>query len=184
MIKLENLPEVTDRALDGLKANESLKYKILKAAVQEEKPNSHIQLRRLVPILLSSVTVMILCIFLLNEKKPTPSEEQHLIHSFTAGNSETVPVSYTEFNSLSVKSIVRSSDGKKIENDQLEYIIDAIRSESTNVSDDHISMNDYLNIYSTDGLYFVVPVQPPYIGWADGIQRCDLFFELFENTKD
>ena len=37
MIKLENLPEVTNRALDGLKANESLKSKILKVAVQEEK---------------------------------------------------------------------------------------------------------------------------------------------------
>ena len=87
MIKLENLPEVTNRALDGLKANESLKSKILKAAVQAEKSNSHIQLRRLVPLLISSVAVMIFCVFLLNGKKPIPMEEQHLIHSFTAGNS-------------------------------------------------------------------------------------------------
>ncbi len=184
MIKLENLPEVTNRALDGLKANESLKSKILKAAVQEEKSNSHIQLRRLVPLLISSVAVMIFCVFLLNGKKPIPMEEQHLIHSFTAGNSETVPVSYTDIVSLPVKSIVRCSDGKKIENDQLEPLINAIRSDSSNVSDDHISMNDNLNIYCSDGLCFVVPVQPPYIGWADGIRRCDLFFELFENTKD
>jgi hypothetical protein len=63
LIKLENLPEVTDRALDGLKADESLKAKILNAAIQEEKPYTYQKIRHLAPVLLSSVAVMILCIF-------------------------------------------------------------------------------------------------------------------------
>ena len=125
MIKLENLPEITDRALDGLKADESLRTKILNAAIQDEKRYTHKQIRHLAPVLLSSVAVMILCIFLLNGKKPVPSDEQHLIHSFTAGNSETSPVSYAGIGSLSVKSIVRCSDGIKIENHQMEQLLDA-----------------------------------------------------------
>jgi len=184
LIKLENLPEITDRAFDGLKANESLKIRILKAAIQEEKTYTHRQKRHLVPVLLSSVAVMILCVVLLNGKKPIPSEEQHLIHSFTAGSSETAPVSYKEIDLLSVKSIVRCSDGKKIENDQLKQLIEALQSDSVNVSDDIISMNDQLKIYNTDGLCFIIPINPPYIGWSDGIRKSDLFFRLLEETKD
>ena len=183
MIKLENLPEVTDRALDGLKADESLKSKILNAAIHEQKPSyPHKQFRYLAPVLLSSVAVMILCIFLLNGKEPVISEDQHLIHSFTAGNSETIPVSYTEIDSLSVKSIVRCSDGKKIDNDQLVKMLDILKNHSVIVTEDQISMNDQLNIFDEDGQCFIVPVNAPYMGWSDGIRKCDLFFELFENT--
>lgn len=184
MIKLENLPEVTDRALDGLKANESLKSRILKTAIQEENKYPHRQIRHLAPVLLSSVAVMILCVVLLNGKKPITSEEHHLIHSFTAGNSETASVSYKEIDLLSVKSIVRCSDGKKIENDHLKQLIEALQSDSVNVSDDLISMDDQLRIYNMDGLCFIVPIKAPYIGWSDGVRKSDLFFKLLEETKD
>ena len=184
MIKLENLPEVTNRALDGLKADESLKAKILNVAIQEEKPYTYQKIRHLAPVLLSSVAVMILCIFLLNGKKPIPSEEQHLIHSFTAGSSETSPVSYAEIGSLSVKSIVRCSDGNKVENEQMERLLDASKDNSVPVSYLQISMDDQLNLYDSDGLCFTVPVKAPYIGWSDGIRKCDSFFELLENAAD
>ena len=85
MNKLENLPEITELALDGLRVDDVLKTRILNTSLQQDKPSGK-QLR-FIPVLLSSVALMILCVFLLNGKKPLlPEEEQHLIHSFSAGS--------------------------------------------------------------------------------------------------
>ena len=66
MNKLENLPEITELALDGLRADDVLKTRILNTSLQQDKPSGK-QLR-FIPVLLSSVALMILCVFLLNGK--------------------------------------------------------------------------------------------------------------------
>ena len=188
MNKLENLPEVTDRALNGLKADEVLRLRIMKAALQEKKQSSGFISFRVVPVLLSSVALMILCVFLLNGKKPLlPEEEQHLIHSFSAGDSSFSDVSFDLFagtESASVEYMSLLSEGKISDRDQVNQLLGLLKEQSEPVSEIDIIMNDRLEIFGKSGLLYSLPAESPYIEWSDGIRRCDSFFALFSRPED
>ena len=187
MIKLENLPEVTDRALDGLKANHQLKTKILNASLREEKPFVFKKRPALIPVALSCVALMVICVFLLNGKMALHSEKQPLIHSFTAGSADAPSVSFdafAEMDSSIVQRVEITSAGKAEGPDQLDPLLDALKNHSDLIEGADITMNDQMNIFGSDGLLFSLPVENPYIAWADGVRKCDLFFQWFEETAD
>ena len=185
MNKLENLPEVTDRALNGLTADEVLRLRIMKAALREKKSFAGFRSLRVIPVLLSSVALMILCVFLLNGKKPLlPDEEQHLIHSFSAGNSSFSEVSFDLFSGTdaeSVEYINLLSEGKCFDRDQLNQLLSLLKEQSEPVSENDIIMNDRLEIFGKSGLMFSLPAESPYIEWSDGIRKCESFFKLYRN---
>jgi len=187
--KLENLPEVTEQALNGLRADDSLKNRILNAALREEKPSSFsLKSVRLVPVLLSSVALMLLCVFLLNGKKPLlPEGEKNLIRSFSAGSGEVVSVSFGSFagtDPASVESVELLSSGKVSDRALVAQLLDALKNHSEIVPNDEIVLNDRLNLFDRDGLLFSLPAEAPYVRWADGVRRCESFFEMFGNHPD
>jgi hypothetical protein len=187
LIKLENLPEITDRALDSLKADDTLKSKILFSAIQKNKPYVHNNNLRLIPIVLSSVAIMVICFVLLNGKKPLFSEDQHLIRSFSAGSSDSSTISidsFSEIDLMSIKYIELSSSGQKNEPDQLNQLLDALLNHSILVKNTDFSMNDQLNIIGTNGVLLSLPINIPYIEWPDGIRKCDYFFNLFFKSSN
>ena len=187
MNKLENLPKITDRALDGLRADDVLKTRILNAALQQDKPSGK-QLR-FIPVLLSSVALMILCVFLLNGKKPLlPEEEQHLIHSFSAGNSVTEPIAFNEFTAIdpdTIESMELTSGSKQTSSEQLVRLAEMLRSGSEPAPDNSISeLKGSLEINTSSGRSISLPAEPPYIGWSDGVRKCEAFFEMFKEMPD
>lgn len=189
MNKLENLQQITDRALDGLRADEALKTRILKKALQEEKPCAASGSFRFVPVLLTSVALMILCIFLLNGKKPlVPDEDQHLIYSFSAGSGEYDPkVSFDVFCDMEpslVESMEILSEGKVTSHEQIDRLMEALKEQSESVQDADVVMNDRLEICGSSGQIFSFPAGSPYIGWSDGIRKCESFFEMFKSPDD
>ena len=187
MIKLEDLPEVTDRALNGLKANDILKTKILNTVIQKEKPYVYKKHLHLIPIVLSSVAVMVFMFVLLNNKKPLLSVDHHLIRSFTAGNSASYNNSFSSFSEidlLSIKYFEISSTGKKNTPDQLNQLLDALVNHSILVKETDIVMTDHLNIFDSNGLLLSLPINSPYIGWSDGVRKCNCFFEMMEKASN
>ena len=187
MNKLENLPEITDRALDGLRADDVLKTRILNAALQEDKPSGK-QLR-FIPVLLSSVALMILCVFLLNGKKPfLPEEEQHLIHSFSAGNSvsETIPFNeFTGINPDTVESMELIPGCKLTSPGQVIRLSELLVSGSEPAPDCCAGdLKGRLDISISSGLLISLPAKSPYIGWSDGVRKCEEFFEIFKEIPD
>ena len=188
MNMLENLPEYTDRVLNGLRADQTLKTRILITANQNEKQVFNLKPRRFVPVLLSSVALMIICVFLLNSKKPLPTnEEQQLIRSFSAGNNISDTASFNDFSltdSDTVESIELHSTGKLTGREQIVKLMDLLKEHSDTVSDNEIVMTDHLDIYGSSGLLFSLPAESPYIGWSDGIRKCESFFELIRNNHD
>ena len=188
MKKLENLPQITDRALDGLKADETLKTKILNAALQERETLSAEKPMHLLPVLLTSVAVMLLCVFLLNGKKPLPPEEdQHIIHSFSAGNSDVSSVSFDVFYETepdSIKSIEFLTGGKITDRELINQMMELLKLTSEPVDNIEIKMNDQLDVFGPSGLMFSLQTESPYIKWSDGIRKCELFFEAYRNSAD
>ena len=188
MNKLDNLPEITDRALDGLRADENLKTRILNAALQNQEPRTVVRSRQLVPALLSAVAVMILCVFLLNGKKPLLQDhEQNLIHSFSAGNSASASVSFGSFTGtdpLSFASVELLSAGRISDPDLLNQLTDLIKNHSESVPNGEMDMKDQLNFYGSGGLLFSLPVEAPFIDWSDGPRKCEPFFDLFNQSVD
>lgn len=189
--KLENLPEVTDRALFGLRADDALKQRILAAAVHQEgsssgavKPlRSFRKPLRLVPAVLSAVAVMLLCVFLLNGKSPLlPEGDKNLIHSFSAGG-DAGSVSFASFaaeDPLVLEAVELLSAGRVEDAAFVSHCIDALKNQSEPVSSDaSLPLNDRLNLFDRNGLLCSLPVSAPYVGWADGVRRCDSFFALF-----
>ena len=188
MNSLEKLPEITERALDGLRADESLKIRILNASLQKEMPSGYGRSLRFVPVLLSSVALMIICVFLLNAKKPLlPNEDQHLIHSFSAGSSTSSAVSYDDFAETetdSFEAVELRSLGTVSDRVRLVQLITLLKEHSEPVSDENIAMNDQLGFFGSSGLLFSLPAESPYIQWSDGVRRCDSFCELYRRAED
>ena len=189
MNRIENLPEVTDRALDGLRADERLKNRIIRSAVGEKENASCIHRGfQLIPVILSSVAVMILCVFLLNGKKPVDLDaDQHLIHSFSAGNSDAGTDTFDSFagtDPQNIESMEIVSAGKTDGTENLQQLFNALTEDSALISDKTFAPEDQLNIRLVSGIMISLPVKAPYIFWPDGIRRCDHFFDLFENLAD
>jgi hypothetical protein len=186
LIKLENLPEATEKALACLRATDSLKSKIINEALQEKKTFKKKKDKYLVPVLLSSVALLIFCVFLLNGKKSLSLDEHQLIYSFTAGSSDIITCSFDTFYNTDpsiIQYIELNSFVKKDKKNQLNQLIDALKNQSVISSEKNINLNDQLNFYDSNGLIFSLPVKAPFIGWSDGIRKCDLFFKLFEDMS-
>jgi len=185
--KLENLPEITELALDGLRADDVLKTRILNTSLQQDKLSGK-QLR-FIPVLLSSVALMILCVFLLNGKKPLlPEEEQHLIHSFSAGNSVSETIAFNEFTDIdpdTIESMELTPGGKQVLSEQIVRLAELLRSGSEPAPDNRASdLKGHLEITTSSGLAISLPAESPYIGWSDGVRKCEAFFEMLKETPD
>ena len=137
---------------------------------------------------MTSVAVMLLCIFLLNGKAPVlQEEEQHLIHSFSAGSSAASAVSFdafTETEPESVKSMELLSAGKLSDRDLIVKLMEMLKLHSEPVADADAEMNDQLDIFDSSGLLFSLQAEFPYIRWSDGVRKCEPFFELFLSSTD
>ncbi len=188
MKKLENLPEITDRALDGLRADDTLKTKIINAVLHDEKPIRVGKPLRFISVLLASLSVMLLCVFLLNGKKPLlPEEEKDLIRSFSAGNSSASSVSFDTFTETApdtIKSIELLTSGTLSGSDLVNQLVELLKCNSVSVTDPDIVMNDQLNIFDSTGMLFSLQAEAPYIKWSDGVRKCEPFFELFGRYSD
>lgn len=188
---LDKLPDLSDQALHGLQADEALKARILTAALSDEKPSPRFRRSvRLIPVLLSSVAVLVLCVFLLNGKKPlSPQEQSPLIQSFSAGDglaAGSVP-SFAAFASLPADSVVSlelRSRGAVVDRGLIVSLLDALKNPSDVVSGDAASMEDSLTVVTVDGLTLTLPAQAPCVAWSDGVRRCDRFFDLFAPQGD
>ena len=188
MNRIENLPEITDRALDGLRADERLKSRIVSNAFsKKESPFNQIRHFRFVPVILSAVAVMILCVVFLNGKKPVVDTDHHLIHSFAAGSSESGSVAFESFLAMDpseVESMGLVSVGKADGSDNMILLINALKNDSVCVTDINVTPDDQLDIRTVSGRIISIPVKSPYTIWADGIRKCDIFFELLDNPAD
>lgn len=186
MNKLENLPEITDRVLDGLRADESLKTRIQDAALREERISDDRKSYRIIPVLLSAVAVMLLFVFFLNGKKPVDLEKQRLIYSFSAGDSNASESfeSFAKTDPLSMVSMEMTSYGKTDDRNLISSLFEILKNHSEYVPNADIGMSGQLKIYDADGIRFSLPVKEPYIGWSDGIRKCESFFEAFSDHAD
>lgn len=67
MNRLEQLPEVTEHVFSGLKADDSLKHRIIFSAASHE-PAGRFSLRTVVALCSLSVLLVLLCVFVVQSK--------------------------------------------------------------------------------------------------------------------
>ena len=45
-------------------------------------------------------------------------------------------------------------------------------------------LKGHLEITTSSGLAISLPAESPYIGWSDGVRKCEAFFEMLKETPD
>lgn len=196
MSKLDSLPEITENALFGLVADSHLKNRILLNSTNAKIQRNEKMKLRLVPVLVSSVAVMILSLFLLNGKKLLmPSEKNTMMNNFSAGSSNgsaysiyanNINSSFSSFLSDDLSSIAYvewTSCGKITDAETCKDLISILKTESVcqNESKQSDYSDDLLIIRTTEGITYRFKVEKPMIV-SDGLWNCPAFFEKFENS--
>ena len=184
MNELKNLPEYTDRALNGLVADESLKHRILSKAAETgtAKRNPFI---RPVMILGTVVAACLLLAVALNNIRPVNNDSQYQMNVFSAGKNETERPAADNgdlFASLSgitdVKRIECASLGDVSDPDDCAGLVRILKAESVEIHTGQVSGNEMI-IHLADGGTVRLFISEPYLFTEDGCWECARFFDAY-----
>ena len=185
MNRLEKLPEITEKALGGLTADESLKYRILKSAA-ESKPAGERSFLRPVFGLLCATAVMVFVLLALGGRPgldPSPTEAP-VLRSFTAGGgplqAEAFPATLTAGKAVSadIASLGTIEDEKN-----LGLITEALAEAEPAPLPDGASSDPGLVLRLADGSEFSFALSDPYLISGSSAWTCPRFFEIISQLK-
>ena len=110
MDKLKQLPQVTDHVLDGLRADDALRQKILLSAAESGRSRTS-RLRTVIALCTLSAALVLLCIFAV--RIPAGTNTQTAIHVIPAGSNRMVsPVNVQQvINQVSEYDPITETDG-------------------------------------------------------------------------
>lgn len=105
MSRLEQLRRITDNTLHDLKADDALKFRILREAAGQKSVEKHPA--RFVPVVCTALAALLVCVLALNKLQPVPSAVPGEINAFAAGNTDSKPqhILSEEFDTGSVFSM-------------------------------------------------------------------------------
>ena len=192
MKNLDQLHEVTDKALWGLTADESLKYRILQKAAMTGPEKSSRPGRRFIPVLCSSVALLLVCLFAVNGLKPVvpadmkvfPAGQLNLASQEGNQVNPSAAFSFPVLKPDSVTSVEWKNEGIVADSGICNKLIHRLQDQSEKKEDVPFEENGILIITAGDGTSFEYPVDEPYILEGGTIWDCSSFFELFRQSAD
>ena len=186
MKKIEDLRQVTDHALYGLTADESLKFRILQKAAQ---PSGVHQKRvfHTVPVLCSLIALLLIAVVALNSIKPVVPSTPGEINVFAAGSKDTVePEIYQEavcdisdIPAASVSSIEISGLGRITDPDQCTLLVSILQEKAESADTDPAAGSVSLVIRTSEGAEYRFYANDPYLT-GNKTWSCPDFFSSFK----
>lgn len=178
MNMLEKLPEITEEALGGLTADESLKSRILKKASASPGAEKRSFLRPAVA-LVSAAALMVGALLALNGRDAVPSpEETPVLRSFPAGAVSDPGILPADVDAFGAESIETAAHGKVTETQALEELLKALASAGKAETPADSPAEDELVLRCKNGTVYRWSLHEPYLSSGDGTWSCPAFFRL------
>lgn len=171
MSDLEQLRQATENTLHELTADESIKFRIVKAAAVANDTKTHLNHSiRPIPLICSVLAVLLICVFALNSLQPVPSNVPGNLNSFTAGSSDSDISSFfpDSFDHNSVSSI--SLDNTLLTDHNLCSLLINILQNQTVLAEPSkdLTQQGSISIVTSDGNVYSYDLQNPFLISQDG----------------
>lgn len=178
MNSLEKLPELTEKALGGLTADETLKFRILNKAAETPAEDKRSFLRPAIGLVAAAV-LMVCVLLVLNGRDAVPSpEETPILRSFPAGAVSSSGILPTDVDAFGAESIESAATGKVTDSKTLESLLKALSSAVKAEVPAEASAEDELVLRCKNGAEFKWGLHEPYLSSEDGTWSCPGFFIL------
>ena len=182
MNRLDQLPEITNRALVGLTAGDDLKHRILAEAANKRTRPGRSFLRPAVG-LVSAAAVMAAFLLILNLSQPQtgPVEDIPVLRSFSAGSVFSSPGPLPALSSdLSIVSIETTySDTAITDHREIDLLVSALLDAETAASQTDRSFSGMMVLHLSDGTECRFSLDNPYLSYDGKLWNCpDLFTAL------
>ena len=184
MSRLEQLRQISDNTLHDLKADDVLKFRILREAAGQINRGKN--LSRFVPVVCTALAVLLICVLALNTLQPVPSAVPGEINAFAAGNTDSKPhhILSEEFDTGSVLSVDYDGLTTVTDPEQCERLAGLLlaASESAGSADD--STEGTLIFTTRDGTVYRFHAAEPYLTDGNGRQWiCQALFDELSKLK-
>ena len=183
MTDLNHLRNESEKALYGLKADETLKYRILQnaAAEPERKTRKSFQL---IPVMCVVAAALLFSVLLLNGIPPVSHPEAGNINVFTAGGDPSVSSWPDRIGQEKIVSIEPEDRSPVLDQELCASLIEILRTEAVKMEKlpDPFSSAKTMIVKTESGEQFLLSVSEPYI-WFDNVSyECPGFFEKLALT--
>ena len=175
--RLEKLPEATEKALGSLKADDALKYRILKAAAETGEKKRKTALRPVI-LVLSVAAVMVLALSLFSLNRPDSDNLPEISH-FTAGVSSKAEALLPEdVNADNIAALILSDAGETpVRN--ISVLLEKLREAKKIKPDKMPEWSGTLLLRLKDGREYTWPASEPYLYDGESVWECPSFFGAF-----
>jgi len=183
MSRPEDLRQAAENMLYGLKADDTLKYRIIQKASVQPKSQMHLPLRA-APVLFTVLTVFLIAVIGLNSIQSVSSAVPGEIKAFAAGKTESGMDSLfpAEFRPDSVISIRFDQSFPIQDAGQCTALASVLCQQAVRTSESDGVLPLKLIISTSDGKEYCFGMQAPYLEGDDGIRwSCPAFFDEIEN---
>ena len=187
MNNLNNLRDITDKALCGLTADESLKHRILQRAASTSESSGNRPLF-LIPVCCTVLAVLLVAVSFLNGLQPVTPAAPGEINVFAAGNDDTM---YTSDHDLTpvdpsipydtISSVELTGFGVIEDPSLCSLLFSTIQEKSVPAVSPASEELTQLTIVVNDGTVIHFETEDPYI-FSDQCWYCPEFFELVRQS--
>ena len=185
MNRLEQLRQITDNTLYELKADETLKFRILQKAVDPSKCSGRSV--RVVPMLCSLLAVLLICVFALNTLHSVPSVGPGEINVFAAGKSEadSARIFPDYFDCGYVVSVTFDQSITVTDPDQCAVLVQILLEQSEAMGNRNDSSGPELVLADQNGTTCIFSADPPYLIDKDNqCWSCESFFSALNQISN
>ena len=180
MSKPEELRLVAENTLNGLTADDSMKFRILQKAAGDAE-SKRVRILRPVSVLCTVLAVMLVAVIALNTLQAVPSAGPGNINSFTAGSADSDAHLFPEgfdpdsVTSVSFNGFIISDSGKCTE------LVSTLIERASETNPPEISAGSPLEISDGRGITVTFTAEAPFLIGDDGrTWFCSEFFDAFE----
>ena len=179
----KDLPNVTERVLYGLTADDSLKHRILQQAAQQKdkKVNKPFYL---IPVFCTALAVLVLTVVVLNRVQPVSPSVPGEINVFTAGNDiSSLPEKDVlcpldpDISENNILSIQIAGLGTVLDSQQCAMLFCLLRDESIPADSPDVAVQNEMVITLKNGTEIRFNADEPYFYSGSDCWSCAAFFE-------
>ncbi len=178
MNRLENLPEITEKALGGLTADEALKFRILEKAAASPAEEKRSFLRPALGVVVAAA-LMVCVLLVLNGREAVPApEETPILRSFPAGAVSASGILPADAEAFGVSFLETAAGDKVTDNETVDALLKALRSAEKAEAPAGASAEGELTLQCKNGAVYKWTLHEPYLSVGEETWSCPAFFSL------